>query len=99
MASESGSDSEEILEKKNTYKPENMTDKFEYCFNWILDSGVSRHLTPLTSILKKIIKLDKPFYITTPTRILTLVENMRDVNLSSSLMLRDVLLFLNLNAI
>lgn len=49
-------------------------------------------MTHLTSILKKIRKLDKPFYITTPRGISTLVENMEDVNLSSSLMLKDVLL-------
>ncbi|KAI5404919.1 hypothetical protein KIW84_051903 [Lathyrus oleraceus] len=92
MASEHGSDLEEILKKKNISKPENMTGKFEYCFNWILNCGTSHHMTPLTSILKKIRKLDKPFYITTPIRISTLIGNMGDVNVSSFIALKDVLL-------
>lgn len=52
-----------------------MTGKFEYYFNRILDSYVPHHMTHLTLILNKIKKLDKPFYITTPIGISTLVEN------------------------
>lgn len=82
----------EVHGKNHANTHENMTDKFEYHFNWILGNGISHHMTSLTSILKKVGKLDKSFYITTRTGILTLVENMGDVNLSSSFTLKDVLL-------
>lgn len=95
MASEHDSDSEEIMENKNTSKPKSITDKLECCFNWIVDSGAFHHMTSLTSILKKIRKLDKPFYITTPIGILILVENMGHVNVSSFLILKYVLLVLD----
>lgn len=91
MAFVHGSDSEEILEKK---KPSNLST-WLVILN-IVSIGylivVFHTTTPLTSILKKIRKLDKPIYITTPTGISTLVKNMEDVNLSSCLTLKDVLL-------
>ncbi|KAI5442841.1 hypothetical protein KIW84_011749 [Lathyrus oleraceus] len=35
--------------KSHANADENMSGKLEYCFNWILDSGVSHHMSPLTT--------------------------------------------------
>lgn len=60
---------------------------------WILDSGVSRHMTHLPFILQNMQKLQKPFsYNNTGTS--TLVENMGYVHLLNNIMLHNVFFIL-----
>lgn len=59
---------------------------------WILDSGGYHHMTALSHILKGDINIDKPFHVVTPIGDTTLVEEMRDMELSTNIILHNILL-------
>nr|KYP31390.1 Retrovirus-related Pol polyprotein from transposon TNT 1-94 [Cajanus cajan] len=58
---------------------------------WVLDSGASHHMTPLFSLLKGVKNLEKPFYITIPTRNTVFVEKTGFINLNKDIKLNNVL--------
>lgn len=75
-------------------KHDKMNDKLEADVIWILDSRVSHLMTPLRSITQIVKRMDKSFYINTPTGSPTLVESMGDIILSHNFILNYVFLVL-----
>lgn len=74
-----------------------MSDNVHATHTWILDSGVSYHMTYLPSVLPNIKKMPKPFQIITPTGTSTLVDCIRDVSLFNNFILHYVLLVPSFN--
>lgn len=74
---------------KNT-EPSTMAGNKE--IQWILDSGASHHMTPLSFILEDIRVLQKPFYITVPTGEAVLVERIGKLSLDKNIKLVNVLI-------
>lgn len=58
---------------------------------WVLDSGVSHHMTPLFSLLTDTQKLDKPIHTTVPTGDAVLVERTGSFILHKNIKLNNVL--------
>lgn len=51
-----------------------MYDNCSNKIHWIIDSGVSHHMTTLSRILKRVRKIGNPFHVVTTTRDEILVE-------------------------
>ena len=61
---------------KEKESPERMTGKsFSAAMvQWVLDSGASHHMTNNASIVRKLVKLSKPIFITTANKVTAVVE-------------------------
>jgi len=51
---------------------------------WVLDNGASHHMTNNASIIRKLVKLSEPIFITTANKVTVVVEQVGTVLFSTS---------------